>query len=216
MLVAGPVAQVVRLRLNQPRRARPANNPVIKRLAKKLRENRNDIAAQHSAISKTTTNPTNLQADRSGSSSARISISTTIDSAIGIRCSRSLLRLQQPATRRRRFSSLRAPCQWLAPACFQLNTLQLPIVKLILRKFDAFCFGKPEIHNRPAPLPIRCCRNLQTSEPSDRFETSSSRVPTACALRSGPTPNNSRDAFKSLRKICQNIGNQLALQASAF
>src|SRR6266508_1354428 len=71
MFIARPAAQIVRIRFNQPGHPCPANNPVIKRFAKKVRENSNDIAAQHGGISKTTTNPTGPPADQSIFSSSK-------------------------------------------------------------------------------------------------------------------------------------------------
>jgi hypothetical protein len=47
VLIPGPTPQVMGRRFNQPGRARPSHDAVIKRLPKKVREDRDDVEAQH-------------------------------------------------------------------------------------------------------------------------------------------------------------------------
>src|SRR6185436_2841607 len=78
----------MRFGLNQPGCPCPANNPVVKRLAKKLGENRNDVAAQHSANFKD-----DYKSSKPSGGSIKIlfpaiSTSRTIDATIGTNVSR--------------------------------------------------------------------------------------------------------------------------------
>jgi hypothetical protein len=47
MSVGGPLAQVVRFNFNQSSGACPAYDPVLDRITKEVRKNRDDIEAQH-------------------------------------------------------------------------------------------------------------------------------------------------------------------------
>src|ERR1043166_5088838 len=126
-----------------------------------------------------TTNPKDLREGRSISSFGRrrcLSQSTR-PSGQRPRGRRSPL----PATRRRPFALLRELCRYLSPPYFQPDNPLVPNRKTRLSQARRVLLPADQTRNRPAPLQLRYRRNPRTSTPTDRFETSSSRVLTACA-----------------------------------